>query len=1080
MFRKMMYLVSLIIVLGLVSGVKGDVIDSFESGPGAWEIMNPPETLAQGTEGVTDGASSLERNFTAGFNFIDLSVGSFVDALNANETLEVDVTTSLTTEQVGTYLQTRIILQGGGETDNYYIEGPLISVASPDGTPTTTTVTFDYKAELVNGPLMNWAKIRLVNNSDGEGVVYYDNLRVVSAAPAPAATVIGDFEDSSMDNWVAAWDDDPILENSTTGVTSGSGSLSVTTTGGYYCLQWDAPTIPESLADQSLQFDLTMIASEWPVGQWTKVADKVAVNSDGASGWVEYTSATAIDKISGDATSADWGRWSDTDPDAIKTYTVDISDYDLTGATWFQIVISIQGGDGLAHFYFDNMKLVGPAADTDTGKSTDFIIGNFEQDLDRWVVGGGADVRYSDTNGVTLDNYSIDIFTPTGAWAEVLTMDLLEPNNVDILAAFRANTKVTADITHLVVDWPVDNIPPWNGTHFVINVNGDALNTTESEGFMDLGYQAGWTQDSGDRTDSVTWDYSKQLSWIDFDKVTYLQFFVIANANSEDYTGWIWFYIDNMKLLGGGIPLSPQPADAATETPIELTLIWTAGTSAASHHLYFGTDWAKVNDADMDSDPEVMFVELDEASFDPNELEFNTRYYWRIDEVNEANPDSPWKGPAWSFTTGDFIVVEDFEDYNAAENRIWYSWHDGLGYGTPDTLPYYAGNGTGSSVGDDTTPSFCEETIVHTGGQSMPIYFNNTGAALISEVEHVWDEPQVWSETAFGSNTLKLYVQGFPLNKAGELYLILEDSAGVSARVTNADSAIFTAEEWTEWEISLNDLASEGVNLTAVKKLVIGIANIAGQPAANGKLYIDDIRRHPPVAITIDPDIVLVPKTAVAPIIDGVWDAVWDDVNVTECLITDIVNTDNATPEDSNDLSASFKAFYDDTNFYIFLEIKDSLIDYEFSDWQGDGVEIYFDGDNSNGTSYDGINDNQIRITVDDVAIADIDSSLPIDGTVFKVLLTDSGYNIEASFPLEALQIYPSEDPEPLVDADGVEIPNSGIAPNNIIGFEIQINDNDATGSRETMMRWHSDDNNSWQDPSLFGQARLVSDTVGN
>ena len=179
-------------------------------------------------------------------------------------------------------------------------------------------------------------------------------------------------------------------------------------------------------------------------------------------------------------------------------------------------------------------------------------------------------------------------------------------------------------------------------------------------------------------------------------------------------------------------------------------------------------------------------------------------------------------------------------------------------------------------------------------------------------------------------------------------------------------------------------------------------------------------------------------------------------------------------------LSAIFKTLYDDTYFYVFVEVQDSVIDYEFSDWQGDGVEIYLDGDYSHGTAYDGVNDNQIRITVDDVALADIDSSLPVDGTVFKVLLTDGGYNIEAAFPLEALQIHPSEDPAPLVDADGVEIPNSGVAPNNIIGFEMQINDNDAGGTRETMLRWHSDDNNSHQDPSLFGQARLVSTGAGD
>ncbi|MCP4451440.1 MAG: hypothetical protein GY809_08265, partial [Planctomycetes bacterium] len=193
-----------------------------------------------------------------------------------------------------------------------------------------------------------------------------------------------------------------------------------------------------------------------------------------------------------------------------------------------------------------------------------------------------------------------------------------------------------------------------------------------------------------------------------------------------------------------------------------------------------------------------------------------------------------------------------------------------------------------------------------------------------------------------------------------------------------------------------------------------------------------------------------------------------------ECLITDMVQNNSVAPEDAADLSAQFKAMFDDTNFYIFISVQDSVIDTEFSDWQGDNVEFYFDGDYSHGDAYDGINDNQIRISVDDVTLAGTDSPLPIDGSTFKVVLTDTGYNIEAAFPLDVLQIYPSEDPAPLFDSGGVEIPNSGIAPNNVIGFEVQIGDNDGGGARETIMRWHSNDDNSWQYPSLFGQARLV------
>jgi len=254
------------------------------------------------------------------------------------------------------------------------------------------------------------------------------------------------------------------------------------------------------------------------------------------------------------------------------------------------------------------------------------------------------------------------------------------------------------------------------------------------------------------------------------------------------------------------------------------------------------------------------------------------------------------------------------------------------------------------------------------------------------------------------------------------------------------------------WDI---DLATVGGNLQRVTSMAIGIQG----GSASGTLLLDDIKLYAQPAEPAEPVLLSVPRTAVAPVIDGQWDSVWNGIEETRCLITDMVNTASAAPENADDLSAIFKAAYDDNNFYVFVEVRDSVIDYEFSNWQGDGVEIYFDGDISRGSTYDGVNDNQIRITVDDVTLADIDSSnqiritvddvtladidssLAIDGTQFKVLLTDAGYNIEAAFPLAKLQISP-------------------LPPNNIIGFEMQINDNDG-GGRETLMRWHSDDNNS-------------------
>ena len=95
----------------------------------------------------------------------------------------------------------------------------------------------------------------------------------------------------------------------------------------------------------------------------------------------------------------------------------------------------------------------------------------------------------------------------------------------------------------------------------------------------------------------------------------------------------------------------------------------------------------------------------------------------------------------------------------------------------------------------------------------------------------------------------------------------------------------------------------------------------------------------------------IVPKTSVAPVIDGELDDVWQDASEESILITEIINAGgNIPPDDDSDLSGTFKVMYDDDNFYFFLGVQDSVLDFEFSDWQGDSVEIYFDGDNSKGS----------------------------------------------------------------------------------------------------------------------------------
>jgi len=231
---------------------------------------------------------------------------------------------------------------------------------------------------------------------------------------------------------------------------------------------------------------------------------------------------------------------------------------------------------------------------------------------------------------------------------------------------------------------------------------------------------------------------------------------------------------------------SPNPPNGAVDVKQKPVLKWGPGDDAASHEVYFGTDEETILNANTASPEYKGSKELGAESYDPGLLEWNTTYYWRIDQVNDVNPDSPWVGNIWSFTTANFLIVDDFEDYDAGENQIWYEWKDGLGYGTPGTEFYFPGNGTGSAVGWDNTDSYTEETIVHGGSQSMPLYYDNN-ILKYSEVELTPTYPRDWTEKDV--NTLTIWFRG---NLAG----FVEEPAGTYTMTASGTDIWDTADEF--------------------------------------------------------------------------------------------------------------------------------------------------------------------------------------------------------------------------------------------------------------------------------------------
>ncbi|MHC4726505.1 MAG: hypothetical protein ACYS17_04690 [Planctomycetota bacterium] len=296
----------------------------------------------------------------------------------------------------------------------------------------------------------------------------------------------------------------------------------------------------------------------------------------------------------------------------------------------------------------------------------------------------------------------------------------------------------------------------------------------------------------------------------------------------DTHKGPVWSFTTE-----GGVA-NPDPANGAvdvTQTPV---VTWAPGIFASTYDVFFGADKDAVKNADTSSPEHKASGNLGSESYDPGQLEWNTTYYWRIDEANNTNTDSPWTGPLWSFTTANFLIIDDFESYNdldpadPASNRIFLAWLDGFDNPTVN----------GSIVGY-ANPPFAEQTIVHSGSQSMPLEYNN--AVGKSEATLTLTSNRNW--TVNGVNTLTIWFRGATNNAAENLYVALNGNAVVNH--DDPDASLRTS--WTRWNIDLQAFADQGVNLANVTSITLGLGNRSNPVAGgSGMMYFDDIRLYAP------------------------------------------------------------------------------------------------------------------------------------------------------------------------------------------------------------------------------------------
>jgi hypothetical protein len=298
-------------------------------------------------------------------------------------------------------------------------------------------------------------------------------------------------------------------------------------------------------------------------------------------------------------------------------------------------------------------------------------------------------------------------------------------------------------------------------------------------------------------------------------------------------------------MLETGAPVefafAPNPIDKANEVPRNAVLNWRPGAYAEKHDVYLGADFNDVNQASRDNQLGVLVNQnLNDTTYEvPDILEYDTTYYWRIDEVNGSNPESPWKGNIWSFKTVNFIAVDDFEDYNDYEPyTVWNTWIDGYEDPTNGSIAGYPGP---FSHSDD---HYLEDEIVHSGNWSMPLFYDN--AAGFSEVVRTFDPPTDWTRPEDELAALALYFMGDPNNASEPLYISVEDNSGTIKVISYDNPDAAKLDNWQEWNIKLTDLTADGVNLASMKKIYIGLGDKENLQAGGGegKLFIDDIRAY--------------------------------------------------------------------------------------------------------------------------------------------------------------------------------------------------------------------------------------------
>ena len=157
------------------------------------------------------------------------------------------------------------------------------------------------------------------------------------------------------------------------------------------------------------------------------------------------------------------------------------------------------------------------------------------------------------------------------------------------------------------------------------------------------------------------------------------------------------------------------------------------------------------------------------------------------------------------------------------------------------------------------------------------------------------------------------------------------------------------------------------------------------------------------------------------------------------------------------DLAASWQAHWDSRYLHLRVDVSDdNFIKDSNTPWGDDSIEIFIDADGSRLASYDKKNDFMFMYRWKDYGIG-LGKNSPrrnTGGIKQKMSKLHNGYVLETSIPWNVLGVRPM--------------------PGRSIGIDIQINDDDDGNQRDGKLAWKAKEDNSWNNPQLFGQLVLA------